>query len=66
MDHNSYQGLKAGTAGGVLFTVIMNIHVEDLLKTALVAAIGASVSFTISLLLGQLVKWYKQRITKKQ
>jgi hypothetical protein len=66
MDHNPYQGLKAGTAGGMLLTVIMNINIQDLLKTAIMAAIGASVSFTISLLLGQVVKWCKHRITKNQ
>ena len=65
MDHHAYQGLKAGTAGGLLFTVVMHIASQDLLKTALMAAIGASVSFTISLSLGHLVKWYKQRTAKK-
>jgi mannitol-specific phosphotransferase system IIBC component len=49
-------GVKSGTAGGTLLTLWINIQQEDLLKTALLAAIGAAVSFSVSLLLKWLVK----------
>ena len=32
---------KAGTAGGTLLSIFANIHSGDILKTAILAAIGA-------------------------
>jgi mannitol-specific phosphotransferase system IIBC component len=55
--HSNHGGTVAGTAGGTLLTIFANIQSEDIVKTALLACIGAIVSFTISLVL----KW----ITKK-
>ena len=53
-------GLKSGTAGGILLTILMNIHQEDVLRTAETAAIGAVVSFSISLLLKVIIKRLKR------
>jgi hypothetical protein len=39
----------AGTAGGTLLTVFANVHSEDLVKTAVLAFVGAAVSFIVSL-----------------
>jgi len=47
---------KVGTAGGTLLTIIANINSADLLKTASLAAIGAVVSFGVTLLLKFLIK----------
>lgn len=47
--HSGHSGTAAGTAGGTLLTIFANIHSEDVFKTALLACIGAVVSFTISL-----------------
>ncbi len=47
---------KAGTAGGTLLTIFGNINNSDIIKTALLAAIGAVVSFGVTLLLKFLVK----------
>jgi hypothetical protein len=38
-----------GTAGGTFLSVVPNLHSEDVLKTVLLASIGAMVSFTISM-----------------
>jgi hypothetical protein len=46
---------KAGTAGGLLF-VLLNISSAELFKTALLASVGAVVSFTVSLGLKMMVK----------
>ncbi|HMI65244.1 MAG TPA: hypothetical protein VK517_04375 [Cyclobacteriaceae bacterium] len=46
---SNHSGTVAGTAGGTLLTVFANIHSEDVVKTALLACIGAVVSFTISI-----------------
>jgi hypothetical protein len=47
---------KAGTIGGTLLTFFYNVNVEDLAKTVILAAIGAIVSFSVSLALKAIVK----------
>lgn len=42
---------KMSTAGGFLSALFLNIRTADLLSTAVTAAVGALVSFAISLLL---------------
>ena len=49
-------GTKAGTIGGTLLSVALTIDGSDLMRTAVLAAVGAIVSFTISLLLKFLVR----------
>ena len=49
-----------GTAGGTFLSVLPNIHSEDIVKTAILATVGAVVSFTISLLLKSLQKKHKK------
>jgi len=51
---------KAGTAGGTLLSIFANINSEDLIKTAVLAAVGAVVSFAVTLLLKLLVKRIKK------
>ena len=51
---------KRGTAGGALLTIFANINSEDLIKTAILAAIGAVVSFGVTLILKLLVKRIKK------
>lgn len=47
--------MKAGTAGGILF-VLLHVSSQEMMKTAVLASIGAAVSFTVSLLLKVIVK----------
>jgi hypothetical protein len=54
-------GTKAGTAGGTLLTIVCNIHLADLSRTAVLAAVGAGVSFTVSIFL----KWLINKLKKK-
>jgi mannitol-specific phosphotransferase system IIBC component len=58
--HSSHSGTAAGTAGGTLLTIFANIHSEDTIKTAVLACIGAVVSFMISLFM----KWMSKKILK--
>jgi len=51
---------KAGTIGGTLLTIFVNIKSEDLLKTGILAAVGAVVSFGVTLLLKLLIKRLKK------
>jgi len=52
---------KMGTAAGAITIFIANIHSADLVKTILLAATGAVVSFFISLLLREAATWWKRR-----
>ena len=62
MDHPNVDGsTKAGTVGGTLFVLFINLHSVEVAKTIVLAAIGAAVSFTVSLALKVLV----QKIRRK-
>jgi len=43
--------VKNGTIGGTLLVFFANINSSELLKTVLMAAVGAAVSFSVSFLL---------------
>ena len=49
-----------GTAGGTFLSVVPNLHSEDVLKTVLLASIGAIVSFAISMALKFFIKKHKK------
>ena len=51
---------KAGTVGGKLLTIFYNIRSEDILKTIVLAGIGAVVSFVVSLFLKSILKYFKK------
>lgn len=51
---------KAGTAGGTLLTIFANINSADLLKTSVLAALGAVVSFLVTILLKLFIKRLKK------
>jgi hypothetical protein len=49
-----------GTIGGTFLSIVPNIHSEDIARTAILATVGAIVSFMISLLLKSLQKKRKK------
>jgi hypothetical protein len=49
-----------GTAGGTFLSVLPNLHSEDVLKTIILATLGAVVSFIISMTLKYLIKKHKK------
>ena len=49
-----------GTAVGTIIIFIANIRSADMIKTVLLAGMGAVVSFFISLLLRKAVKWWNR------
>jgi len=53
---------KAGTAGGTLLTVLVNLQTADIVKTCILAAIGALVSFCMSLAM----KWVVKKVSRKK
>ena len=52
---------RAGIAGGTLLAIFVNIQYTDVLKTALLAAIGAVVSFCVTMCLKLLIKRIRKR-----
>ena len=57
MDYNT----KSAIIGGTFFSSIVNIGVEDLITTVVLAVVGAIVSYIVSIL----IKWIHQRILKR-
>ncbi|MCZ8090948.1 MAG: hypothetical protein O9282_10215 [Flavobacterium sp.] len=49
-----------GTAGGTFLSIVPNLNSEDLIKTVVLATVGAVVSFSISVLLKYLCKKHKK------
>lgn len=49
-----------GTAGGTFLSIAPNLQSEDFVRTAILGAVGAFVSFAISLLLKILSKRHKK------
>jgi hypothetical protein len=58
MENNANMGAptKAGTVGGTFLVLLLHITSGELIKTAVLAAVGAAVSFGVSLLLKWIVK----------
>ena len=52
---------KATTIGGTLTILFANINGGDVVKTMVLAAIGAMVSFIMSKVLRSVVVWWKTR-----
>lgn len=48
--------LKLGTAAGTFLSAVPHIGTDELLKTAILAAVGATVSFVVSFVLHRLRK----------
>jgi len=62
MSEQSYTtGTKMGTLAGTLTIILANITKADLLKTIILAALGALVSFVVSLLLKNVMKRWKRK-----
>ena len=50
----------AGTFGGTLLSLFGNIFVADMVKTAILAAVGAMVSFGVSVTLKATGRWLRK------
>ena len=53
---------KAGTAGGTLLVILLQIRLDELFRTVILAALGAIVSFFVSMTL----KWIVRKIRKNK
>ena len=59
-------GTKAGIIGGTFISVAANIQNGDVLKTIVLAAIGAMVSFSVSLLMKLLILKLRKQLSKQE
>jgi hypothetical protein len=59
MQQHADINLKIGFAGGTILSFIANINADDIERTLLLSAIGATISFAISLLLKKALHWYR-------
>jgi hypothetical protein len=53
--------MKAGTVGGTLLVIIIQIQQGELIKTAILASIGAVVSFGVTAVL----RWVMKKVKRK-
>jgi hypothetical protein len=60
MQHHADINQKIGFAGGTILSFIANINADDMLRTLLLTAFGAIVSFGISLLLKTAMQWHRK------
>lgn len=60
MQHINDHSTLLGTATGTVLTIIVNISSQDVLKTAVLAMVGAVVSFCVSYSLKWIVKKLKK------
>ena len=59
--HNNIEsGTIVGTVSGTVLTVAVNVGSSDILKTVILASLGAVVSFSVSLLLKHIAKRLKE------
>jgi len=65
MNHTpNNNGTVVCTIGGTLLSVLSNIHSQDLVKTIVLAAIGATVSFGVSWLLKTVAGILRKKLCK--
>ena len=59
-DHSFLAGTRTGTVGGTLLVILSSIQIADIIQTAILAAIGAAVSFVVTVLLKRLFRRKKR------
>ena len=56
----TYTG-RAATVGGILTVLLFKVNIDELLMNALLAAVGALVSFGVSTFLSYLLKRWRRK-----
>jgi hypothetical protein len=52
---------KAGTAGGVFLVLLFKISIDDLIVSAVLAAVGATISFAVSVFWKYVLKRFNRK-----
>jgi hypothetical protein len=61
-NHHSHNSTLFGTIGGTLLSVFASVQAGDVVKTVLLAFVGATTSFVCSYLLKQCVLWARSKL----
>ena len=61
MDNQFNGDTKAGTVGGTILVIMLQTDLHEIIDTALVAAVGATVSFMMSVLLKYIADWFRRK-----
>jgi len=61
-NHSEHNGTVFGTIGGTLLSVFASVQAGDVVKTMLLAFVGATTSFVCSYLLKQCVLWVRGKL----
>ncbi len=61
-NHHSHNGTLFGTIGGTLLSVFASVQAGDVVKTVLLAFVGATTSFVCSYLLKKGFLWIKAKL----
>lgn len=61
MDNHFNGNTIAGTIGGTTLVIIMQASLSEIANTALMAAVGAAVSFTMSILLRYITGKFRRK-----
>jgi uncharacterized membrane protein len=59
-DHPFFAGTRTGTIGGTVLVILTSITITDIVQTSILAAIGAAVSFVVTVLLKRLFRRWKK------
>jgi len=57
--NNGFQ-IRFGVMGGTVFSALFNIHVHDIVFTAVLSLVGAVISFIVSFVLKRIFTKYKK------
>ena len=60
MSHHIESDTVVGTVGGTILSIIPHLDNADIIRTLILATVGAVVSFLVT----QVLKWMKTRIKK--
>ena len=52
---------RTTTLGGTILVLLVHISSSDIIRTAVLAAIGGTVSYIMSLVMKKVVSWWKTR-----
>lgn len=55
--NNDFQ-IRFGVIGGTMFSALFNIHVHDIIFTAVLSMVGAAISFIMSFVLKRIFNKY--------
>ena len=57
----NHNNTRIGTLGGTLVVLLFKVNMDEIMQTAFMAAVGATVSFGISVLLRHIFRQFRRK-----